>query len=166
MLTGQNVLLLQQIARDCLHTFWNRHNNTWHGLWWTTWRHWCEQVSQSKQNGLGANHHPTEYCLVRASIEPPPCPVFRFETVGFIPLPDLLCCIFDKRKHQGACNAAFTHQRDYFDSTKFEKHNFFRYEWPHMMFSDSDILLCVWKSEQYFSHKEPLPSLDHQLVAA
>ena len=31
---------LRQIARDPFHTLSHRHDNTWHGLWWTSQRHW------------------------------------------------------------------------------------------------------------------------------
>ena len=48
LLTGHDALLLQQIARDLLHALSQRHDNTWHGLCWTNWRHWLEQVGDSQ----------------------------------------------------------------------------------------------------------------------
>ena len=40
LLTGHNALLLRHIARDLLHALSYKHDNTWHGLWWTSWWHW------------------------------------------------------------------------------------------------------------------------------
>ena len=57
-------------------------------IWWTSQWHWWEQVSDMhivktnmhivKTNGGGANHQPTGYWHVRASVEPLPRPQIQF----------------------------------------------------------------------------------------
>ena len=48
LLTRHNALLLQNIARDLVHALSHRYDNTWHGLCWTSQRHWLEQVGDSQ----------------------------------------------------------------------------------------------------------------------
>ena len=43
LLTGHDALLLWQIARDLLRALSYKHDNTWHGLWWNSRRHWWGQ---------------------------------------------------------------------------------------------------------------------------
>ena len=80
LLTGHDVLLLKQIARDLLHAVSHRHDNTWHGLWCISrWYWWLvtqrlQVICQSKQNEVGSNHQPPDYWHIRSSIEPLPCP--------------------------------------------------------------------------------------------
>ena len=48
LLIGHNALLLRQIARGLLDALSHRHDDTWHGLWWTSWQHWLEHVENTQ----------------------------------------------------------------------------------------------------------------------
>ena len=56
LLTEHNAPLLRHIARDLLHALSHKHDNTWHGLCWTSWQH-CGRTPPfwNKRNVLGLN---------------------------------------------------------------------------------------------------------------
>ena len=60
MLIGHYALLLEHLASDLLHALSYRHDNTWHGLWWTSLLYWLKQVSDIINNELSTWSKRTE----------------------------------------------------------------------------------------------------------
>ena len=76
LVSRNDTLLLQQIARDLFHVFLHRIEKSWHGLCCTRQHHWlnCEH-GQSEQNRAGTNHRSPDHQQhwhMCTSIQPPP----------------------------------------------------------------------------------------------